>query len=83
MAKEKISNENKKQIAKMNLRGSQFKRLGNILGVSETTTRKADTIGNLLNRIDDLEYENRSKDVQIALLKAQRNAHSFKKSKYH
>lgn len=83
MAKEKISDHNKKVIAKMNLHGSQFGLLGEVLGVSETTTRKADKIGGLLNRIDDLEYENRSKDIQIALLKAQRIKQSFQKSKRH
>lgn len=76
MAKEKITDANKKCIAKMNLRGNQFKQLSKLLGVSETTTRKADKIGNLLNKIDDLELENRSKDVQIMLLKSQKNKNS-------
>lgn len=83
MAKEKIPDYNKKAIAKMNLHGSQFELLGKILGVSETTARKASKIGGLLNIIEDLEYDNRSKDVQIALLKSQRIAQSFKKSKRH
>jgi len=83
LAREKISDENKRQIAKMNLHGSQFKSLSKILGVSETTTRKADKIGSLLNKIDGLEYDNRFKDVQIMMLKSQRIAQPFKKLKHH
>lgn len=82
MAKEKISNNKKREIAKMHLRGKQFKQLANVLDVSETTARKADKIGGLLNKIDALEYDNRSKDVQIMLLKSQRIAQPFKKSKH-
>lgn len=82
MAKEKISDSKKKEIAKMGLKGKQFKQLAGVLDVSESTTRKADKIGSLLNRIDDLEYENRSKDVQIMLLKTQKFVQPFKKSKH-
>lgn len=89
MAKEKVSTHNKKAIAQMGLHGKQFQYLARILGVSETTTRKADKIGNLLNIIDNLndkveslEYDNRSKDVQIMMLQAQRFAQPFKKSKH-
>ena len=83
MAKEKISDYNKKKIAKMGLKGDQFKQLAGILNVSETTTRKADKIGSLLNRIDDLEYDNRSKDMQIMLLQApSKIIQAFKKTKH-
>lgn len=82
MAKEKISDSKKKKIAKMGLKGKQFTQLAEVLDVSESTTRKADKIGSLLNRIDDLEYDNRSKDVQIMMLQAQRFAQPFKKSKH-
>lgn len=89
MAKEKISTHNKKVIANMGLHGKQFLNLAELLGVSETTTRKADKIGNLLNiidglndKIDSLEYDNRSKDVQIKMLQAQRFAQPSKKSKH-
>lgn len=82
MAKEKISDANKKAIAKMGLRGKQFKNLAKVLNVSESTARKADKIGGLLNTIEDLEYDNRSKNVQIALLKSQRMTQPFKKSKH-
>ena len=82
MAKEKISDSKKKKIAKMKLKGKQFKQLAEVLDVSESTTRKADKIGSLLNRIDDLEYDNRSKDVQIMMLQTQSFAKAFKKSKH-
>lgn len=89
MAKEKISTHNKKVIANMGLHGKQFSNLAKLLGVSETTTRKADKIGSLLNIIDglndkinSLEYDNRSKDVKIMMLQAQRFAQPFKKSKH-
>lgn len=89
MAREKISAYKKKDIAKMGLRGKQFHYLSNLLDVSETTVRKADKIGRLLNtidalndRIDSLEYANRSKDVQIMMLRAQRSTQFLKKSKH-
>jgi len=82
MAKEKISNFKKRKIAKMKLKGKQFKHLAEVLEVSESTTRKADKIGSLLNRIDDLEYQNRFKDIQIAMLQAQRKIQPSKKSKH-
>lgn len=81
MAKEKISDANKKVIAQMKLGGKQFKHLATILHVSETTARKADKIGNLLNIIEDLEQQNRMKDVQIALLQS-RKKQPFKISKH-
>lgn len=81
MAKEKISDVNKKAIANMNLHGKQFKLLAKVLNVSETTARKADKMGSLLNIIEDLEYQNRMKDVQIAILQSQK-IQPFKKSKH-
>lgn len=67
----------------MGLKGKQFKQIGELLtpSVSETTARKADREGKLLNRIDKLEYENRSKDIQISLLKA-KNYAALKKSSH-
>ena len=82
MAKEKISDVNKKAIAKMNLHGKQFKHLAKVLDISETTVRKADKIGSLLNTIEDLEYQNRLKDVQITILQSQKMVQPFKKSKH-
>lgn len=82
MAKEKICDSKKKTIAKMKLKGRQFKQLAKILDVCESTTRKADKIGSLLNRIDELEYDNRFKDLQISMLQSQKLIHSFKKSKH-
>lgn len=82
MPKEKISDNKKREIAKMNLHGKQFKRLANVLDVSETTARKADKIGGYLNKIDALEYENRTKDVQIALLSSQKMVIPFQKTKH-
>lgn len=82
MAKEKISDSKKKKIARMGLKGKQFKQLAEVLDVSESTTRKADKIGSLLNQIEDLEYDNRSKEVQIMMLKTQQFTQPFKKSKY-
>lgn len=82
MAKEKISDEQKKSIAKMRLRGKQFGELANILNVSESTTRKASNVGTLLNIIDDLKLENRSQEVQIQLLTSTTKVRPFvKKSK--
>lgn len=82
MAKEKISDSKKKTIAKMKLKGQQFKQLAKILNVCESTTRKADKVGSLLNRIDELEYDNRFKDLQIAMLQSQKLIQPFKKSKH-
>ena len=82
MAKEKISDVNKKAIANMNLRGKQFKHLAKVLDISETTVRKADKIGSLLNTIEDLEYQSRLKDVQITILQSQKMVQPFKKSKH-
>lgn len=88
MAREKISTDQKKSIARMDLHGEQFSLLSDILDVSETTVRKADKMGRLLNtidalnhQIDSLEYANRSKNIQIMMLRAQKSAQSFKKSK--
>ena len=83
MSKEKIPDFKKKSIANMNLRGNQFKLLADVLGVSESTTRKASKIGGLLNKIDELEYSNRFKDVQISLLKTQNFTQFFNKTKRH
>lgn len=89
MAREKISANQKKSIAKMNLHGEQFNLLSNVLDVSVTTVRNADKMGRLLNtidalnhRVDSLEYANRSKNIQIMMLRAQKSAQSSKKSKY-
>jgi len=88
MAREKISTDQKKSIARMDLHGKQFSLLSDILDVSETTVRKADKMGRLLNTIDvlnhqiaSLEYANRSKNIQIMMLRAQKSAQSPKKSK--
>jgi hypothetical protein len=88
MAREKISTDQKKSIARMDLHGEQFSLLSDILDVSETTVRKADKMGRLLNTIDvlnhqiaSLEYANRSKNIQIMMLRAQKSAQSPKKSK--
>ena len=88
MAKKKISTDQKKSIARMDLHGEQFSLLSDILDVSETTVRKADKMGRLLNTIDvlnhqiaSLEYANRSKNIQIMMLRAQKSAQSPKKSK--
>lgn len=88
MAREKISTDQKKSIARMDLHGEQFSLLSDILDVSETTVRKADKIGRLLNTINvlnhqiaSLEYANRSKNIQIMMLRAQKSAQSPKKSK--
>ncbi len=88
MAREKISTDQKKSIARMDLHGEQFSLLSDILDVSETTVRKADKMGRLLNTINvlnhqiaSLEYANRSKNIQIMMLRAQKSAQSPKKSK--
>ena len=73
MSRNKISMESMKSIAKMNLKGSQFEYLSNVLKVCESTARKADKIGSLLNRIDKLEAANRLKDAQISILKSSKS----------
>lgn len=76
MAKEKISDQDKRIIADMQLKGKNIDLLANILKVSSSTVRKANREGNFLNKIDELERMNRQKDVQISLL-----SNSKKKSK--
>lgn len=81
MAKEKINTIDKKHIANMGLKGSQFKELSKVLKVCESTVRKANGQGLLLNKIDDLETSNRMKDVQISILKSSKSGSIRKSSK--
>ena len=71
MAKEKFSNEEKKEIANENPQGKEIKQLAEKFNVCETTIRKAKREGNLLNTIDNLEVSNRSKEIEIFILKSQ------------
>lgn len=69
MAKEKINDYTKRQIANGNFKGKQFDVVASLTGVCTSTARKADKIGKLLNENDYLKSVIRQKEVQNALLK--------------
>ena len=79
MSNEKISDTKKQYIAKLNLKGNDFKNLAPVVGVCETTLRKAHRIGGYLNKINELEKSNRQKDIQIQLYQMQVQQNRLKK----
>lgn len=83
MAKEKLSEKQKKGIAALNPSGKAIDALSQITNVCKTTIYKAKREGNLLNRIDAIEQSNRELIVQNQLLKMALSSKKSKKSLSH
>lgn len=76
--KEKFDEEQKKALGNLDVQGKKLQYLSKVLGVSPSTIYKGKKEGKLLNKIAELEFQNRSLIVQYEILKISQN--SLKKS---
>lgn len=83
LAKEKLSNDQKKGIAVLNPSGKMIDALSKITKTSKSTVYKAKREGNLLNQIDEIEKSNRELTVQNQFLKMTLSSKKGKKSSGH
>ena len=80
MAKDKLSNTQKKGIAKLNPQGRAVDAVAEITGVCKATVYKAKREGKLLNHIDTVEQTNRELNVQNQILKTALQSQTIKKN---
>lgn len=80
MAKEKLSDKQKKGIAALDPSGKEIDALSQITGASKSTVYKGKREGKLLNKIDTVEKSNRELTVQNQILKMDLFSKEGKKS---
>lgn len=81
--KDKLSNTQKQNIAKLNPSGKAVDFVSEIAKTSKSTVYKAKREGNLLNKLEQAESENRQLVVENTILKTAISQNSKKKSAKH